>query len=369
MLAVAGIPEAELASQVFPYNEEIRKVGTLLTALRRQKPLTPSWWDAVNVCFGNTTQGLKAAGVRLRQPRYADGPSVIAEIHRRLKAGKPINSNALINGEQHDRPLILAAQKFFGPWSKALEKAGITDEQRQRHLKRVAMSPEGVIAAIQKRVDKGEPIHGGSAVPHSLYHYAKSHFGSWDGALIAAGGAPEFLRAEAKRKRLRFPDADAVLEGIRRRHREGRSIDADSLVNGKAGNKMLYLSGAKFFGSWREALIAAGFPAPVRRVLPLPITREGVLEVYRQFAAQEPGDGYQCHKCFCERAAQVFGSWVAMLVAAGVPKEQVALQRFPYHKKIQTVEAVLSMLRKGERMPAIWNTAARACLGACIWDE
>lgn len=174
--------------------------------------------------------------------------------------------------------LVSAARRHFGSWSRAARAAGV-DPVRLRRV--VPWNRERVIEAVLTRALRGESLRARSVEPRSLVDAAQRIFGTWHGAMSAAGldlGAmhPAPARAGPLRKgtvRIR-PAAPArepkgpwnkqrVIEGICARVREHLPINAWAVSREYPG---LYDAGRRYLGSWDHAIRAAGFdPAEHRR--------------------------------------------------------------------------------------------------------
>lgn len=100
-----------------------------------------------------------------------------------------------------------------------------------------------------------------------LYNAARRHFGSWEAAARAAGvslpGAalpaeeasrPDLQHRHAKRSYTRWT-AEKVLDGIREVKVAGSDLSPGDV---RARNRPLYAAARKRFGSWEEAVKAAG---------------------------------------------------------------------------------------------------------------
>lgn len=192
---------------------------------------------------------------------------------------------------------------------------------------RVTWTPEAVIEAIRKRHAGGLPVNYQAVVKddEKLTGAARRLFGSWNEALVAAGFDPEEIKREA-RQGPRLPHdswtKEMVLEGIRRAAREGQDLSAHRM---QKWHPSLVATAQRLFGSWREALIAAGYaPDLIQRVREW--TNEEILERIRALAANgadlsdRTASAYDAG--FQAAARKHFGSWAAALKAAGVAYDE-----------------------------------------------
>lgn len=160
-------------------------------------------------------------------------------------------------------------------------------------MPRIKWSQQRVIEEIQQtyRIGQSRPL--------AFYAAAKRHFGSLDNALSAAG-----------RKRLRRPNwtRSLVLEEIQTRYpKHGGSFWHDGGLDQAA---------YRFFGSRSKALNAAGFPTPAWPVW----TSERVIAAIQTKVQQQSSlrGITQSDPKLYEAAQRHFGSWPNALQAAGV---------------------------------------------------
>lgn len=204
-----------------------------------------------------------------RLSRYKDARAVTDAILRRKAAGKPLNGGCVHGGgkpELRDDMLYKKAVQFFGSWRKAVIAAGLDplEEYPQYAMRDRYPTPESVIAGIRKRKAGGQSLRQAMASKPrnrggnlALVTVAIRHFGSWQQALAAAGFDPD---RESPWRAQKYPSAELVLESIRRRHREGLSLDTTFLQRhriSQGGDAILPWCAKKFFGSWDTALAAA----------------------------------------------------------------------------------------------------------------
>jgi len=138
------------------------------------------------------------------------------------------------------------AMRSFGSWTGALAAAGINLPARQGAR---TWSPKKVIRGIQRASVKPESLCYKNMMVRrrSLLEAAKKHFGSWRKALIAAGVDPESVRLT------RTWDRESVIEAIL-----DRAVKDEPLAVTKVSPSSLAQWGIRIFGSWGEALRTAG---------------------------------------------------------------------------------------------------------------
>ncbi len=311
--------------------------------------------------FGNWTAAVEAAGfdyaeIRPRSKRkYPDGDSVVTEIKRRDKNGFPLNGTSVGQrpGPHRDIGLYTAAKKVFGNWQAAIEAAGIEYKEVRARCRRY-WDGEAVVAEIRHRAEAGLPINliavgKGEYCDGPLWTSGKAYFGSWRAAVEAAGFDYEDVRIRRKR---RYPDADAVLAGIRARYAAGLPIGGVSVAREEAKDLPLYQSAFKFFKSWVKAVEAAGIDyAETSRVsLRYPDGNAVVREIKRRLEegllvnskAVLQGEGREAG--LVASGKRCFGSWDAALEAAGFNAGQI---RFEARSKRSKVYADADAVRAG----------------------
>lgn len=162
-----------------------------------------------------------------------DAKSVIKEIRRRARAGMPLNS-----GANRGDWLYASAVRFLGSWRGAVEAAGFEyEEVRWR-----PMREDELMAELERLATLGKPL---LAKGHpKLRHAAVRHFGSWRGALVAAG-LPEAHR---------FWTRQRIVDELRDRQQKGEALAAKSVLREK---RSLYDAICRRFDSWDHALATA----------------------------------------------------------------------------------------------------------------
>ena len=240
-----------------------------------------------------------AGGVRERW----DDDRVIHEIQHRHRAKLPLAVTKV------PRKLVDAACKYCGSWGEAIEMAGLDYEAVR--LRRAAWRRDDVLVAL--RVARNRNSGGGSpGRPGAvLSRHARRWFGSLRDAALAAGVDPEALR-----RRVRWTRQD-VVDGLRRLARDRPALTITELRRMKLG-----VAAERRFGSVVTALERADIEHwPRRDVAPLPSRQELLRELrarrrrgdplrYTDVAAQQP----RLHRAVRKH----FGSWSDALEAAGI---------------------------------------------------
>ena len=186
--------------------------------------------------FGSHEAAFQAAGVEPPAHRWTK-ERIVAAIQDCFIAGKA--SDRIGFG---DEKLASAAYRHFGSWPAAVEAAGLIDKVPIKPSLR-RWNKQSVIAEIRAWHDSGHRLAEVSYKYQALFNAAKTHFGGWNNAIIAADLEPE----------RRFYSKAEILEMIRRKHEAG-----ESLSSGHPDNRNLAMLTIRHFGSWRKGLSAAG---------------------------------------------------------------------------------------------------------------
>jgi hypothetical protein len=198
---------------------------------------------------------------------------------------------------REDPGLYASAKRWFGRWSDAVRAAGL-DPNIPRHW-----SPDDVLDAIRSRHQAGLPMTGVYHASPSLFAAAKRRFGSWHRAMVAAG------LDSIQRKQW---TNSIVLAAIRNHHARGTLSrvwrEAPSLLN----------AGCKRFGSWQNALAAAGLePRRLQRW-----STERILRELRPWNGQTQHAVRLADPRLADAAARYFGSLQKAAEAAGIELRQ-----------------------------------------------
>ncbi len=301
--------------------------------------------------FGSWTEALVAAEIDLPKGSRSPWPTankaaVLAEIRRRHRAGQSLQTTIFTRGKQ-GHPLLNRAQTLFGSWTAALLEARLDLPIRARSPWWGAGKAD-ILAEIRRRKRAGEPLRmvriSQEKWGDRFVHSAKKLFGSWDGALIAAGLEPlEPINSP-------WPQADraAILAELRRRERSGEALRTNQVTSEKWGHALVTRTAA-LFGSWTAALLQAGVDPPIGTWSPWPDAseKEILAEIRRRKEAGESIrygtiERQQWGAGFLTRAKHLFGSWNAAILAAGV-----ALPNSPWPKADRA--AILSEIRRRKR--------------------
>lgn len=290
-LEIAGFPQPSpwTSERVIQAIAARRDQGLPLTGIDR---LDPPLYSAAKRYFGGWHNALRAAGLKSKPHRRWSKRSVLQAIHCRHESGLPLS-----RVWQEDAPLFDAAVRYFGNWEQAMRAAGMQPSPRKR------WSRDRVITELQHwQRHSTLSLHQADA---NLAAAAARLFGSLDAAMEAAHVVPKGRRWSKLK----------IIEAIQDRYVRGQPVNI-------AGFRDIKLAAAakRHFGSWREAVAAAGLtdkysaPTPTRSW-----TKDAVLEAIQTWSQQGrplTDVSKQDQGLYCG-AKLHFGSWRAALRAAG----------------------------------------------------
>ncbi len=245
--------------------------------------------------FGSLSIAQKAAKIHLpvRQVAHADWtPAMAVEAIRRREA----SGSNLSQTSKEDTPLFRASLRLWGTWGAALQAAGFPLRAPINWL-----TAEEVQRKIQDRLAKGQSLVNCNQGDPLLFGSAAKHFGGWRLALRAAGIETTIPQRRTK---------SWVIEAMRERHRQGFSMSRVWRED-----KQLFSIALHKFGSWKEAMLAAGFqPTPREKW-----TRQKIIDRLQAWK-REYIDGTVRTRIpsLAEAATRHFGSLDTAMEAAGV---------------------------------------------------
>lgn len=177
---------------------------------------------------------------------------VIFEIKERQRRGLAVNFQAVFKSYPS---LAIMGRRVFGSWPASLSAAGIEPkevEQRRR------ISDEDILRYIRQRHARGLslfPAYSDKPL-WNMVRAAQKHFGSWQKAILKAGLDPALAdwRPGMKPPHKKW-SKKAVIEEILERQKDNLPLNAGIV---RCDRQTLYIQGRRLFGSWNDALTAAG---------------------------------------------------------------------------------------------------------------
>jgi hypothetical protein len=169
--------------------------------------------------------------------RFPSRQSVLDEFHRRLQAGLPIHSKAVL---AVDPVFYKGAIKYFGRYSKLCLRLGQPTRMPQRTR---FPDRQSVIDAFLGRIERGELVSSGTIYKceGTLAKAIKEHFGGYKNLAAFIGLPPRKLRKS------RYPDSASVVHELENRLARKLPITSTALYK---SNPALNAAVRKFFGSF-----------------------------------------------------------------------------------------------------------------------
>lgn len=275
---------------------------------RRVRVDDPELASAAIRHFGCWGKALTAAGIdheSVANRRTWTVERVVKTIHRLDRQGVTLNYASV---HKIDGGLPQAARKLLGSWNDALHAAGYDPDQIRAN--RRPWTREEIIDLIQSRAAAGLPVASYKVTPLSAEIASRRIFGSWKAALRAAG---------VPNPSVEFPvwTKVTVIEGILLRQQAGEALHCFAAAHQVP---RLYDAARRLFGSWREALEEAGIDPDTVRRRRRPYTKADIITHLKCHAGtgRRAGD----HPESIVRAARrLFGSWREALRAAGISRK------------------------------------------------
>ncbi len=289
--------------------------------------------------FGTWKTARQAAGFPVPTREFYTKDETLLKIIELYEQEHPLTYSSHKNEK-----LRRSANKHFGGWRHAIESLGLGSEIRRKWTK------QAVIDAIHHRRASGLRLYTTHREDKGLFSAAVGQFGNWPNALQAAG-------IEAK-KRERWTDA-RIIERL-------LQINASQCRNLAKADNNLAAAAQRRYGSIEKALKAAG-------IKPLRIcwTKARVIEtIQSRYSAQGTStvEGFG-DQTLAKAAAKRFGSWAEAVDAAGLidripvkkpsyrwTKEEVLCGIQEWHASGKALEGV-------EKESRVLMTAARRHFG------
>ncbi len=186
---------------------------------------------------------------------------IIQQILQHEADHKSLRSKAI---KKLDYALYSAAIRKFGSWSQAVTCAGVpfskyykTISDRKKSL--LYWTPDKIIEEILQRALKRQSLQSTKVQPLALRMAAIKFYGTWAGAVRAAGLNPTEHRCYNERKFQKWTREKIKLE-ILKRAENGLGLHSREVRN---QDRCLFFAAKRHFGSWAEALCFAGLHSEI----------------------------------------------------------------------------------------------------------
>lgn len=229
-----------------------------------------------------------------------------------------------------DRKLCAVSYSVFDSWRDALAAAGLKSVRER-------WSKERVLDELRKRYPRGFTRYRLGKENTRLTSAANRYFGSLHEALVAAG------ICRGKRRENRSWTSEQVIASIQQRHQRGLSLSQVWRID-----KPLYATAKRKFGSWRQAVQAAGFEFKTTRVW----TAWDILQAIQDRRKQGLSlvGIWKSDPPFFSAAKRHFGNWSKALAAAGMSIKTV--RRWT---KSSVVAAIRQRHEQGQPLSRTWH--------------
>ncbi len=291
---------------------------------RRGRSLFKSWQAAV-----------EAAGFEYIKPARIPNPykskeAVCKGIMQHYKAGLPLGSQALRYGKPEEAHLYRTGIRLYGSWKAAIEAAGISYSEVVE-VQNPYPTKQDVIKEIRRRYKKqlklnARGLEKGPDKDSALLWSGRKKFGGWREAIEAAGISFDdisLIRAG------RYQTPEAVIAEIQRRENNGLPVISSKVRAGEHADYALISNARKFFGSWTDALSAAGLDTTdICRTVKYP-DKQDVIDGIQKRARE----GLPLHvsglrsehsdRPLYKAGCRLYGSWEAAIQAAGLDYNKI----------------------------------------------
>jgi hypothetical protein len=182
-------------------------------------------------------------------------------------------------------------------------------------------------------------------------------FGHWDAVLEAIGVEPERVRRHRRWSRA------AVIKRIRQRASQGLPLNHGVVCRDEA---VLTSAAGRHFGSWDDALVAAGFDPTQYRQRGPTWTRDHVIAAIHEIRHRggKLNHGHLGRCALSHAAIKLFRSWDAALQAAGLDPDRVRLWRRAWTRQ-ELVQEIQRSRQAGESLKAKDAQASAILRPAC----
>lgn len=291
-------------------------------------------YNAAKRYCGTWKGALEAAGLSTELRKW-NPPLVIRNLQCWHKQGLPLRQATV------DKAFYNAACRYFGNWRRALQAAGLP-------IPPPRWTKQRVVRAIRDRKRQGLPMERVSRDDPSLFSAGSRHFGNWSTALRAAGLSAKCIRRWSK---------DTVINEIRSRYAQ---YSADSLIVKTThassdlanqrdawrqhwiclshiwrNDQSFYAAARRLFGSWPNAVQAAGLVPRIRhRWTPASVLKAVKARYHAGLPMVRVSDDADS---LYQAARAYFGGFHNAMTAAGI--EVTFRKRWPRQRIIAAIQA------------------------------
>lgn len=208
-------------------------------------------------------------------------------------------------------------------------------------------TPQTVVDTITCYANDGRPLNAQAIIDTdgALWAAARRAFGSWSGALQAAGIDPVSVKAHGQRRSPGSWSPEKVVQSIEQYTRQGCRMNARNMQ--KIDNALVSAA-VYYFGTWAQALEKAGIDAEYVRQHRFWSPKQVTEEISRahQAGADLSGQSVRHWNGGLYGAAHVhFGSWRGAIESAGI--DYSTISRNPRWSRSRIRRLVIQFLANG----------------------
>ena len=278
--------------------------------------------------FGSYPKAIEAAGLDYsaitRVSNHWDRETVLRKMHELAAQGEELGHSAM----KKDHPALLdAAKRLFGSYGAARVAAGVGPPPLTR------WSVEKIVEELKKAKGSGADMAASrlSRSHRALYDRAYTYFGAYDEALKAAGFNPQEIR------RTQNWTKETVAQELAKLDVGDVDLRSSAIHRVRPD---LHQAAHRHFGSYQEALEAAGIAYPPKKPL-AGWAKSGVLQMLRQL--HDEGEDLRFAAMKKRRsplffaARYYFDTYVGAITKAGLDYERIVTEQLHGKRKWKPV--------------------------------
>lgn len=298
---------------------------------------------------------------------HADKPAIIVELRRRKAIGETLSETKVVH-QKYGSAFVRRARIVFGSWANALRAAGLEPFGGLRsHWPKADKA--AIVAEIRRRVRTGEPFRYDDIKKekwgYPLLRRTQVFFGTWSGALIAAGIEPKMGRSPWP-----YAGKAEILAEIIRRKRAGRTLRFAKIIREHWG-AALRTRAHELFGSWADALRAVGIEPKVAASPWAQANRAQILAEIRR--RDRAGESMRYSKVLATKwgapllkhSEKLFGAWSSALLTAGIDLPRGTTSRWRTANKTSVLAEIRRRKKDGESL--VVGRIIREQWGEAFW--
>jgi len=278
---------------------------------------------------------------------------VLDRLYAFHEMGIPLNPSNVEKGEIVTYRVALG---FFKNWDVVLQALQLDPKEVRKAARKKAWTRTTLLREVRRRKVLGQDVNWTSMLEldRSVTWAAVKLFGSYDRMLRSAGLDPKAIRKKPRAKN-RYRTESDIINGICRRRLRDFPINSSGVTKGERRDLSLYNRARRVFGTWADAVKAAGFDYDKVSLLgnPYRTKKRVIAEIKRRHSegmsltAKDVRYGSSKDGQLYTSALEFFRSWSAALKKAGVAVEDVYPSKAKYVSKDDVISAIQKRDKKG----------------------